>query len=68
MGTPGKMMTTSKSGASEALPDDWVELGYIRVTKCLTPEGINFWVYSSPDLNRAELVGMVDMMEAELDY
>ena len=61
--THGKMTKTSLSTENEALPSDWVELGYIRVTKCLTPDGVNFWIYIDPEINDAERMGMIDMLE-----
>lgn len=60
-------MTTSMKVEIEQLPEAWVELGYIRITKCLTPEGVNFWLYCDPDLNAAERMGMLDMLGDYLD-
>ena len=60
-------MTTSMRVENEQLPSNWVELGYIRVTKCLTEEGVNFWIYIDPELNDAERMGMIDMLEEYYD-
>lgn len=60
-------MTTMRTTTSEALPSDWVELGYVRITKCLTDEGVSFWIYTSPELNRAERIGMIDMLQDDID-
>jgi hypothetical protein len=60
-------MTTSMKRETEELPADWVELGYIRITKCLTGDGVSFWLYTSPELNRAERIGMIDLLQDDLD-